>query len=47
MDTTMSTSQNFMGVVIDTENGSNTPKIKKALDKQWRFVINKQDFLSF
>jgi hypothetical protein len=36
--TTMSTSQNFMGVVIDTENGSNNPKIRKALDKSYKLL---------
>ena len=34
MDTTI----NFMGVVIDTENGSNNPKIKKALDKSYKLL---------
>jgi hypothetical protein len=36
--TTMSTSQNFMGVVIDTENGPTNPKIRKALDKSYKLL---------
>ncbi len=41
MDTTMSTSQkfkNFMGVVIDTENGPTNHKIKKTLDKSYKLL---------
>jgi hypothetical protein len=41
MDTTMSTSQNFknfMGVVIDTENGPTNHKIRKALDKSYKLL---------
>jgi len=29
---------NFLGVVIDTENGSNNPKIRKALDKSFQLL---------
>ena len=32
MSTTMSTTSNFMGVVIDPVNGPDNPKIKKALN---------------
>ena len=39
---TMST-QNFMGVVIDTENGPTNPKIKKALNKSFKLL----DILDF
>ena len=29
---------NFLGVKIDTENGSNNPKIRKALDKSFQLL---------
>jgi hypothetical protein len=38
MDTINTISQNFMGVIIDTENGPTNPKIKKALDKSYKLL---------
>jgi hypothetical protein len=29
---------NFLGVTIDTENGSSNPKIRKALDKSFKLL---------
>jgi hypothetical protein len=29
---------NFLGVIIDTENGSNNPKINKALNRSYKLL---------
>jgi hypothetical protein len=37
-DLTIKENINFLGVQIDTENGSNNPKIRKALDKSFQLL---------